>query len=119
MLDYDYWRSTPLDGNYDADQGAALHQVNLALPPADHFPVPAPHPPRQQELSRALDRVVIAQLAAPGPGREAYRAHFQLLQQEGRGLAPRFSKRCPGPPCGHSPLPNHGPLAASLAYCRF
>jgi hypothetical protein len=52
-----------IDGNYDADQGAALHQVNLALPPADHFPVPAPHPPRQQELSRALDRVVIAQLA--------------------------------------------------------
>ena len=62
-----------IDGNYDADQGAALHQVNLALPPADHFPVPAPHPPRQQEL------------AAPGPGREAYRAHFQLLQQEGAG----------------------------------
>ena len=88
MLDYDYWRSTPLDGNYDADQGAALHQVNLALPPADHFPVPAPHPPRQQELSRALDRVVIAQLAAPGPGREAYRAHFQLLQQEGAGAWP-------------------------------
>ncbi|CAL1165219.1 unnamed protein product, partial [Cladocopium goreaui] len=74
-----------IDGNYDADQGAALHQVNLALPPADHFPVPAPHPPRQQGLSRALDRVVIAQLAAPGPGREAYRAHFQLLQQEGAG----------------------------------
>ena len=74
-----------IDGNYDADQGAALHQVNLALPPADHFPVPAPHPPRQQELSRALDRVVIAQLAAPGPGREAYRAPFQLLQQEGAG----------------------------------
>ena len=74
-----------IDGNYDEDQGAALHQVNLALPPADHFPVPAPHPLRQQELSRALDRVVIAQLAAPGPGREAYRAHFQLLQQEGAG----------------------------------
>ena len=76
---------TDIDAAYDADLTAAMHQVNLALPAADHFQVPPPHPLRQQELSRALDRVVVAQLGAPGQEREAYRAHFQLLQQEGAG----------------------------------
>ena len=80
------WATAPLCKDMDdPDFNAALNLVNLALPPADHLPVPAPQPVRQQELSRALDRVVVARLAAPAPGREAFRAHLQLLQQEGAG----------------------------------
>ena len=34
---------------------------------------------RRQQLSQALDQVVVDQLAAPGAGREPFRAHFQFL----------------------------------------
>ena len=37
------------------------------------------------KLSHALDQVVVEHLAAPGAGRESFRAHFQLLQQPGAG----------------------------------
>ena len=55
------WATAPLwkdmDPGYDPDFNAALNLVNMALPPADHLPVPAPQRVRQQELSRALDRL--------------------------------------------------------------
>ena len=38
-----------MDPGYDPDFNAALNLVNMALPPADHLPVPAPQPVRQQE----------------------------------------------------------------------
>eukprot|EP00435_Cladocopium_sp_Y103_P062067 s521_g23.t1 len=74
-----------IDPAYQSGFGAAIQLVNSQLPAADHFPVPAPPSLRQQNLSKALDRVVVRQLAAPGAGKEAFRAHFQLLQQPGAG----------------------------------
>ena len=74
-----------IDPAYQSGFAAAIQLVNSQLPAADHFPVPAPPSLRQQVLSKALDRVVVTQLAAPAAGKEAYRAHFQLLQQPGAG----------------------------------
>ena len=113
------WATAPLwkdmDPGYDPDFNAALNLVNMALPPADHLPVPARQPVRQQELSRALDRVVVARLAAPAPRQEAFRAHLQLLQQEGAGAWPCSPKRRLGASHGDPALSDHGSLAASLA----
>jgi hypothetical protein len=74
-----------IDPAYQSGFAAAIQLVNSQLVAADHFPVPAPPSLRQQVLSKALDRVVVTQLAAPAAGKEAYRAHFQLLQQPGAG----------------------------------
>ena len=78
-----------LDPAYDlANHSAYLAAVTAhnqdALPP-DHLQVPVPPNTRQRELSQALDRAVVSQLLAPGPGREAARAHFHLLQLPGAG----------------------------------
>ena len=50
--------------------------------------VPVPPDLRQRTLSAALDKGVAAALAAPAAGREAFRAHFQLLQEPGAGAWP-------------------------------
>lgn len=62
---------------------AAVQQVNQQLPPARHFQLPVPVSLRQ---SQALDQVVAERLAEGGPEREAFRAHFQLLQQPDAAL---------------------------------
>ena len=64
---------------------AARDAYNLEVSPADRLPDVVPPQTRQRELSQALDRAVLARLAAPGPGLEAFRAHLQLLQQHGAG----------------------------------
>ena len=78
-----------LDPGYDlANHSAYLASVtahNQDVMPSDHLPVPVPPNTRQRQLSQALDRAVVAQLLAPGEGREAARAHFHLLQQPGAG----------------------------------
>lgn len=74
-----------IDPAYTSNLAQALAEVNLTLPIGDRVPAPVPPTIRQQELSRALDRAVVAQLAEAAPGREAFRAHFQLLQQPGAG----------------------------------
>ena len=78
-----------LDPGYDlANHSAYLASVtahNQDVMPSDHLPVPVPPNTRQRQLSQALDRAVVAQLLAPGQGREAARAHFHLLQQPGAG----------------------------------
>ena len=74
-----------IDPAYTADTGTAIALVNQQLPAADRFPVPLPPTTRQQDLSQALDRTLVGQLLAAAPGREAFRAHFQLLQQPGAG----------------------------------
>jgi len=68
-----------------AAAAAATAALNATLLPADRVPVPAPPTVRQQSLSQAHDRALLAQLEAPAPGREAYRAHLQLLQQPHAG----------------------------------
>ena len=105
-----------MDPGYDPDFNAALNLVNMALPPADHLPVPAPQPVRQQELSRALDRVVVARLAAPAPGREALSGASSALAARRRGgVAPCSPKRRLGASRGDPALSDHGSLAAPLA----
>ena len=103
------WATAPLckdmDPGYDPAFNASLNLVNMALPPADHLPVPA-----QQELSRALDRVVVARLAAPAPGREAF-----LAARMRGGVAPCSPKRRLGASRGEPALSDHGSPAASLA----
>ena len=74
-----------IDPSYNPDTGAALDVVNQQLPAGRRFLSPVPSTLRQQQLSQALDQVVVDQLAAPGAGRESFRAHFQLLQQPGAG----------------------------------
>lgn len=74
-----------LDPAYTNMSNEALQVVNQNLPQAKQFPVPAPHTLRQQQLSQALDQALLAQLVAPAPGREAFRANLQLLQQPGAG----------------------------------
>ncbi|CAK9057677.1 unnamed protein product [Durusdinium trenchii] len=73
-----------LDPTYDSYDSAApteaIQALNHVLPVSDHVPIPVPPTLRQRQLSEALDKVVIAKLAAPVPGREAFRAHFELLQ---------------------------------------
>ena len=64
---------------------SAADAVNQMVLPADCFPVPVPPNLRQQTLSKALDRALLQRLAVPGQGREAYRAHLQLLQQPRAG----------------------------------
>ena len=75
-----------LDPDYlPSSAEGAIQAVNRLLPAGDQIPVPAPPPLRQRQLSQALDKVLISRLTAAGPGREAFRAHFQLLQQPGAG----------------------------------
>ena len=86
------WAITPLYKDMDPgyDFNTALNLVNMALPPADHLPVPALQPVRQQELSRALDRVVVARLAAPAPGRV-----FSSCNKKARGRGSMLSQAPP------------------------
>ena len=72
---------------------SAAAAVNRDLLPADQIPVPVPQDLRQQTLSKALDRALVAQLSAPGAGREAFRAHLQLQQQ------PHAGAWLQAPPC--------------------
>ena len=77
-----------LDPGYRADYALTAHalgRLNSALLPADRLPAPAPPNLRQQQLPHALDKATLARLAVPAPGREAARAHLQLLQQPGAG----------------------------------
>lgn len=53
---------------------------NGYVPEADRLTIPVPYNLRQHQLSQALDQAVAANLSAPGPGREAFRAHLQVLQ---------------------------------------
>lgn len=79
-----------LDPTYDSYDSAApteaIQALNHVLPVSDHVPIPVPPTLRQRQLSEALDKVVIAKLAAPVPGREAFRAHFEVLQLPGAWL---------------------------------
>ena len=74
-----------LDAHYTAAIRETVTAYNAEVLPADRVSSPVPTPTRQQQLSQALDRNTLAQLSAPAPGREAYRAHLQLLQQPGAG----------------------------------
>ncbi|CAK9090698.1 E3 ubiquitin ligase (RING-type E3 ubiquitin transferase) (Serine/threonine-protein kinase) [Durusdinium trenchii] len=47
---------------------SAIQALNHVLPVSDHVPIPVPPTLRQRQLSEALDKVVIAKLAAPVPG---------------------------------------------------
>ena len=62
-----------------------MQALNRSFPPTSHLPVPVPPNLRQRTLSAILDKGVAAALAAPATGREAFRAHFQLLQEPGAG----------------------------------
>ena len=58
-----------LDPTYNsAATTEAIQAFNHVLPASEHVPIPAPPTLRQQQLSEALDKIVIAKLAAPSPG---------------------------------------------------
>ena len=68
---------------YNSNLDTVLSNLNESLLASDHVPSPPPPTLRQQDLSRAVDRFTAAELASvcSGPGHEAFRAHFQLLQE--------------------------------------
>ena len=74
-----------LDNAYSPAFDNERAAYNNEVPEADRIPVPAPTTLRQQQLSQALDGVTLRHLGAAGLGREAFRAHLQLLQQPRAG----------------------------------
>ncbi|CAK9113266.1 unnamed protein product [Durusdinium trenchii] len=57
-----------LDPTYNsAATTEAIQAFNHVLPASEHVPIPAPPTLRQQQLSEALDKIVIAKLAVPCP----------------------------------------------------
>ena len=64
---------------------SALSALNAELPASDKVASTTPPTLKQHTLSLALDRATLSSLQAPGPGKEAFRAHLALLQQPGAG----------------------------------
>ena len=76
-----------LDSDYLSNSAeCAISALNQLLPASDQIPAPVPPSLRQRQLSQALDKVLLSRLGAAGPGREAFRAHFQPLPGAGAWL---------------------------------
>ncbi|CAE7336972.1 unnamed protein product [Symbiodinium natans] len=106
-LDKNFCQDWPASGAV-----AAASSVNECLLPDDQIPVPAPPTTKQQSLSQALDRALLIRLGAPTPGREAFRAHLQLLQQ------PRAGAWLHAPPSEALGLHVDGPLFRVMVRLR-
>ena len=101
---------TSLDPHYTPTTSAAIHTFNQQLHPSHSIPVPAPPDLRQQQLSRALDRSVVARLAMPDPGRGSLSCPPAAPPTTWRWrLAPRPTLGGIGAPCPTGPLQDHGP----------
>ena len=87
-----------LDTRYTATTSTAIQTLDQMLPLTHHIPVPAPANLRQQQLSQALDRSVVAGLASPDPGREAFRAHLHVLTSTCYNNLVRVRGSTPHPP---------------------
>ena len=74
-----------MDTQYAPELQTTIAAFNQEVSAADRVPFPVPTHLRQQQLSKALDKATFAQLSLPAAGREAFRAHLQLLQQPGAG----------------------------------
>ena len=99
-----------MDPGHDPDFNAALNLVNMALPPADHLPVPAPQPVTRAGPCRGRQ--------ARGPcswSGSLSGASSALAARRRGGVAPCSPKRRLGASRGDPALSDHGSLAASLA----